>query len=239
MTTRTASLLACIALAGCGAEPLNIDQPLANDPDGSMAEQTGSQQLRALPTSVSIEAPFASQAPLGNWDPPYDEACEEASLIIVHHYLENTPMDAEVMDSDILGLVAYEESVGLPIDIDMHQLAQVARDVYGYEAEVIEGDDVTQYRIESELARGYPVIVPLAGQDIGNPYYTGDGPPYHVLVIVGYNEREFITHDVGTRHGEDYAYRKDVILDAIHDWTGSKEAIRSGPRRMLVVRKAP
>lgn len=179
--------------------------------------------------------PFASQAPLGDWNPPYDEACEEASLIIVHHYLEGTALDASIMNADILRMVAHEESKGLPVDIDMMQLAQVARDLYGYNAEVFEGDGVNRERIEQEIARGNPVIVPLAGQDIGNPYYSGDGPPYHVLVIVGFDDQRFITHDVGTKRGENYAYRKEVLLSAIHDWNGSTDTIRSGPRRMLVV----
>lgn len=190
----------------------------------------------SLPGSVRLTMPFASQAPTGNWDPPYDEACEEASLIIVHHYLESTPLDASIMDRDIHAMVAHEASVGLPIDIDMFQLADVAEDLYGYETTVLEGADVSIERIEQELARGTPVIVPLAGQDIGNPYYSGDGPPYHVLVIVGYDARNFITHDVGTKRGEHYVYRKEVIMDAIHDWNGSVDTIRSGPRRLLIVR---
>lgn len=181
--------------------------------------------------------PFAPQAPTGNWDPPYDEACEEASLIIVHHYLEGTPLNNTIMDESIQSMVAHETSKGLPIDIDMFQLADVAREMFGYDANVLEGNDVSIDRIEQEIAKGNPVIVPLAGQNIGNPYYSGDGPPYHVLVIVGYNSTQFITHDVGTKRGENYVYKKSVIMDAIHDWNGSVETIRSGPRRLLIVTK--
>ncbi len=194
------------------------------------------------PGSVRLTMPFASQAPTGNWDPPYDEACEEASLIIVNHYLEGTALDATIMNKDILAMVDHEESKGLPIDIDMFQLATVARDMFGYDAEVVEGSGVTIARIEQELARGNPVILPLAGQDIGNPYYSGDGPPYHVLVVVGYGssgspQATFTTHDVGTKRGEYYTYDQDVLMSAIHDWNGSVDTIRSGPRRMLIVTK--
>jgi len=181
--------------------------------------------------------PFASQAPTGSWDPPYDEACEEASLIIVHHYLEGTDLNASIMDGGIKAMVAHETSKGMPIDIDMMQLAEVARGMFSYDAEVLEGSDVSIARIEQELAKGNPVIVPLAGQDIGNPYYSGDGPPYHVMVILGYDSKNFITHDVGTKRGKNYVYKKEVIMSAIHDWNGSVETIRSGPRRLLIVRK--
>lgn len=265
-TMRILLALCCITLIACTQEVV-ITQPIEqesqpgteNSDPGSLRpieKDSGSQGMGALeemkqfsssipsisstssiPSSVRIAMDFAPQAPTGNWDPPYDEACEEASLIIVHHYLEQTPLNAEVMDQDIQSMVADEESMGLPIDINMQQLAGVAEHMFGYRADVIEGNDVTISRIEQEIAMGNPVIVPLAGQDIGNPYYSGDGPPYHALVIIGYNDTEFITHDVGTKRGENYAYDKDIIMSALHDWNGSNETIRSGPKRMLVVKK--
>lgn len=255
----TIGLSALLLLTACESETV-INAPIIDDassssveaePDtapGTVVDPKGENPISvssisslpstsSIPSSVRIDMPFAPQAPTGSWDPPYDEACEEASLIIVHHYLEETALDNAIMDKDIKSMVAHETSKGLPIDIDMFQLAQVARDLYGYDAEVLEGNDVSIARIEQELAKGNPVIVPLAGQDIGNPYYSGDGPPYHVLVIVGYNSSSFITHDVGTKRGENYSYRKDVIMSAIHDWNGSVDTIRSGPRRLLVVTK--
>ena len=247
--TRNAAVFCLtLALAGCSRAPdIVFDAPVAVktntsdapppsiDPPPAPADVPSAPPT--TPVSVRITMPFASQAPTGNWDPPYDEACEEASLILVHHYLEGTPLDTNIMDKDINAMVSYEKSIGLPIDIDMVQLAQVARDLYGYRADVVEGTDVTVERIEHELARGIPVILPLAGQDIGNPYYSGDGPPYHVLVVVGYDDHRFITHDVGTKRGAYYTYDKDILMAAIHDWNGSVETIRSGPRRMLVVTK--
>ena len=193
--------------------------------------------ISSLPPRLRLDIPFASQAPHGNWDMPYQEACEESSLALVKAYLEQEPMNADIMDRHILDLVAYEESQGMPADIDMLQLAQVAEAMYGYTTTVVEGNDVTIERIKAELAQGNPVIVPLAGQQLGNPYYSGLGPPYHVFVILGYNERNFITHDVGTRRGENYEYAYGTVMNAIHDWTGSKDTIEQGPKRMLVVRK--
>lgn len=215
-----------------------IDRPIeAASNSSAAASPTPPSPPAERPGSVRLDMDFASQAPLGDWNPPYDEACEEASLIIVRHYLEGTPLDAGIMNREILEMVDHEESVGLPIDIDMHELAGVAQAMFGYDAEVVEGAGVTAERIEQELAKGNPVILPLAGQDIGNPYYSGDGPPYHVLVVVGYDGSRFVTHDVGTKRGEYYAYDKDVLLSAIHDWNGSVDTIRSGPRRMLIVTK--
>lgn len=235
----------CLLLAACSQPEVVINKPASSSSAASLSESSVVSESSiasiaassSIPSAVRIAMPFASQAPTGNWDPPYDEACEEASLIIVHHYLEGTALDNGIMDNEIHGMVAHETSKGLPIDIDMIQLAQVARDMYGYDAEVLEGSDVSIERIQQEIANGNPVIVPLAGQDIGNPYYSGDGPPYHVMVILGYDAKNFVTHDVGTKRGENYTYPKQVIMDAIHDWNGSVDTIRSGPRRLLVVTK--
>lgn len=186
--------------------------------------------------SIRIDLPFASQAPTGDWSDPYQEACEEASLIIVHKYLSKAPLNAEIMQQSILDLTSWEQTNGYPQDVTITELSTIAREHFGYDSTIFEGTNVSVERIEQELAHGNPIIVPLAGQDIGNPYFSGEGPPYHMLVIVGYDDKNFLTHDVGTRRGEYYKYEKSIIMNAIHDWTGNKETIRNGEKRMLVVR---
>ena len=42
--------------------------------------------MEALPASLLLEVPFTSQAPFGNWDEPYQEACEEAVMLMLMHY---------------------------------------------------------------------------------------------------------------------------------------------------------
>lgn len=238
---RTIALIT-LMLAGCASQTVILTEPQNNIASSAASVPTAtlpSSAVASVPEktpSVRIAMPFASQAPFGNWGEPYQEACEEASLLLVHHYLAHEPLSKEIMDRAILDLVAWETANGYPQDVRIDQLAAIARDRYGYVTEIMRGDtDVTAERIERELANGNPVIVPLQGQDIGNPYYSGDGPPYHMLVIVGYDGNNFITHDVGTRHGEYYAYRKQIILNAIHDWTGSKETMREGPKAMMIV----
>lgn len=203
-------------------------------PSSESSESVESSESSSLPPSVLLRVPFGAQAPHGNWDPPYDEACEEASLILAQAFFaDESNLSAQEMDRRILELVDWETRAGLPIDITMAQLKDVAAQRYGLKTTLV--DDPSVDDIKQALAAGHPVIVPLAGQDIGNPYYSGDGPPYHVLVIIGYDERNFITQDVGTKRGEQYAYRYDVIMSALHDWTGSTATIRTGAKRALII----
>jgi hypothetical protein len=183
---------------------------------------------------LRLHVPFGVQAPLANWDPPYDEACEEASLILAQAFFSGeTSLTSAEMNTRILDLVDWETKAGLPIDITVAQLQNVADKKYGLKTAIV--DNPTVEDITQALAAGHPVIVPLAGQDIGNPYYSGDGPPYHMLVIIGYDGSHFITQDVGTKRGEGYAYSYDTILNALHDWNGTNAAIRGGAKRMLVI----
>lgn len=211
----------------------SISSKSSQSPSTIVPESTATE----LPKNVELDVPFASQAPKGDWGDPYQEACEEASLILVKHFLEGTGMNADLMDAEILELVAWETQNGYGQDVTVSELATIAQQFYGLSTEVIEGADVTIDRIKRELAAGNPVILPVAGREIGNPYFSGEGPWYHMLVVTGYDSKNFITNDVGTRHGEDYEYRYNVLFSAIHDWTGVKEETRNGPKRMLIVKK--
>jgi uncharacterized protein YvpB len=185
--------------------------------------------------NVQLKLPFASQAPLGNWDPPYDEACEEASLILVNAYLNGQGMSANDMNAQILATVKWEEDNGYPIDVTMPQLLEIAKGKYGLNGRVIE--NVTIDDIKNELRAGNPVIAPFAGRDLGNPYFSGLGPWYHVLVITGFDGTYFYTKDVGTKRGDNYKYTHATLFNALHDWTGVKEETNTGPKRVLIVTK--
>jgi len=185
------------------------------------------------PKSLLIAVPFSPQAPSANWDALHEESCEEMSLIMVAHFWEKTPLSRERAEEEIQALVQWEEEHGYPQDVTIEQLAAIAKQYYGLHGNV--RADVTIDTIMEVLREGKPVIVPAAGRDLGNPYFSGEGPWYHMLVITGYDGNRFITNDPGTKRGENYIYRQDVLINAIHDWTGVKEEIRTGRKAMLIL----
>ena len=67
---------------------------------------------------------------------------------------------------------------------------------------------------------------------MGNPFFTGEGPLYHMLVLRGYTTTTFIANDPGTRHGENYQYTFDVLMNAIGDWDGDSP---DGGARVMVL----
>jgi hypothetical protein len=195
----------------------------------------------ALPDRVHLDVPFTPQSPYADWNPPFDEACEEVSLIMAEFALRGEDLPQARAAQEIRDLAAWVDDAGYAVDVTVAELAAIARERFGRKAIVYEGEDVNIENMQRLLAAGYPVIVPAAGQHIGNPYFSGDGPPYHMLALIGYEDGgmlsglEFITNEPGTRRGENYRYSADVIDKVIHDWNGSKETILSGKRAILVI----
>jgi hypothetical protein len=190
-----------------------------------------------LPAEANLDVPFTSQAPHANWDYPYQEACEEASAIMVDAFYRGKTgrIAPDVADAAIKSLVAYEKAtLGFYEDTTAAQTAQFIKGYFGYETVIVKPltsvDD-----IKKAIALGYPVIVPAAGKLLGNPNFRNGGPPYHMLVVRGYTPTLFITNDPGTRNGMQYTYTYDTLMKAAHDWNGTPSNITGGKPVMLVV----
>lgn len=227
---------------------MNVNSATNQVPPANVNTNTNTNKTPPEPTlPKKFDAPvsFASQAPLGDWNLPYQEACEEASMIMAARYFKNEELDANIMDQEILKVVKWEEDNGYPIDLTAGQTAEVLEKYFGLKASL--NRTVSETEIKKNLVAGNLIIVPLAGRDIGNPFYHQPGPLYHMLLIRGFDEDEFITNDPGTRRGEAYRYLYGDLLWAVHDWVGGDREfqdprpepdMRTGARVMVVVEKS-
>lgn len=175
---------------------------------------------------------FVPQAPDANWELPYKEACEEASLIMAIYGINGENLDKTQMDQEILDLVMWQNQVfGYYEDTNAAEIVRMSQEYYGKKAFVVDNPSINQ--IKSELDSGNLIVAVLTGREIGNPYFVQPGPLYHALLIHGYDQDEFITHDPGTRRGENYKYKQSVIMDALHDWNDGE--VYSGVARIIVI----
>ncbi len=186
------------------------------------------------PEAINLDIPFTSQAPHRIWDLPYEEFCEEASVLMAASYLKGEKIpDADYANEKLLAIKAFEEKrFGYYEDTTAEETAVILREFYGIEkVKVVASPSVADIR--EALAQGKAVIVPAAGRLLGNPYFQTPGPVYHMLVIKGYTkDGNFITNDPGTRRGENFIYTPDVLMNAIHDWDPAD--INSGRKVMIV-----
>jgi len=186
------------------------------------------------PTAINLAVPFTSQAPTSNWNLPFQEACEEASIIMVNAYYKGRTLLPAETEDEINSLVDWQnKEFGSYLDTTAEQTATMLRSYFGYE-HVEVSYEVTAETITAELKAGRPVIIPAAGRQLGNPYFTSPGPLYHMIVIKGVAENgDFITNDPGTRRGHNYTYKPEKLLSAVHDWNDGE--VETGRRAMIVV----
>jgi hypothetical protein len=188
---------------------------------------------------VVLPVPFLCQAPFGNWAEPWQDACEEAALIMAVHWAKGTPLTKSSGNREILDLVDYQiKHWGGHRDLTAAKAAELLRDYYHFNNYRL----VYEFSIadvKKELAAGNLVIAPMAGRLLGNKFYTPPGPAYHYLVFIGYDDPrgEFITNDQGTRRGKGYRYKYAIAYNAIHDWTGDKGTIGVGRKALIVIRR--
>jgi hypothetical protein len=189
-----------------------------------------------LPESYNLGIPFVSQAPFAVWDEIHKETCEEASVLMAARFiLGKTPGTAAEIDKEFFAIIEWEKkNFGFFKDTDAAKTAEILRKYYGLKnTEVKYG--ITLDDIRREIAAGNPVIIPLAGRMLGNPYYTPPGPFYHMLVVRGYTKDKIITNDPGTKHGENFIYENGVFFNAMHDWNGGE--VLNGRKAVVVVKR--
>jgi len=189
---------------------------------------------REFPHEVNLAVPFTVQAPHQNWDLPYKEFCEEASMVMAASFVLGKDIPgADYADVEMWKVKAFEEKrLGYYEDTTAEEVALILRE-YWRIPNVAVVYEPTVADIKKSLAEGRAVIMPAAGRMLGNPYFRQPGPLYHMLVIKGYTrDGRFITNDPGTRRGADFLYSPEVLLNAMHDWNGGNV---TGGRKVMVV----
>lgn len=169
---------------------------------------------------VNLPVPFTVQAPHGNWDLPYQEACEEAAALMAIRYAFGNPiLSPDDADAAILDLVRTNaEILRLPFDQTAEEVMRLIHEIDD-RIGVRLLHDPTIEALQRELSSGNVVLVPAAGRKLGNPFFRRPGPLYHMLVLRGYTEDGyFITNDPGTKRGEEYLYPFARIMEANGDW---------------------
>lgn len=194
-------------------------------------------------SSILLNVPFTSQAPFGNWDDMRQETgCEEASVLMAVRWVKGLELTLEEAEKEIIASSDYQlAKYGYFEDTSVQDTAtRILSGYFGYENYEVR-TEITSKDIITEIEKGNIVIVALAGQKLGNPFYTPPGPISHMMVVIGYDTdtKEFITNDPGTRHGEKFRYSENIFEAALRDYpSGDHEPITENRTAMIVIRKS-
>lgn len=211
-------------------EPVKFEEALSET-----AKSPADVQPPEMPLEINLDVPFAPQAPFANWNLPYQEACEEASAILVHKFYAGEKLTPAIMDQEILKLVEWQKKrFGYYEHTTAEEVGIIMSEYFGHKNVEVRYD-INIEDIKKEISKGYPVIIPAAGRLLYNPYFRQPGPIYHMLVVKGFlKDGRLITNDVGTKRGHNFIYDPDVFLNAIHDWNAGD--MEKGRKAMIVVK---
>ena len=181
---------------------------------------TTSTSTSNAPAELNLKMTFYSQAPFGDWSFPWQEACEEASALLVANTYFHHNWSRENFRDEILKLVEWEtKTFGDYKDTNAAQIARFLKEYLGLDSKVY--TDPSFEDVRTILERGHFILMPFDGKLIGNPNYKNGGPVYHVMVLKGFKvgaSQKIITEDVGTRNGEDYVYPWSTLQNAMHEF---------------------
>lgn len=187
-----------------------------------------------IPESINLDVPFTSQAPEKDWSQPWQDACEEAAIIMLHAYEHDKSISIDSAKHDILTMVKWEEDLGWGRSIEMEKIQKIFTDyLTGYTGKLHVVENPTINQIKEYIAGGKPVFVVADGRILPNPHFQNGGPPYHALIVRGYTKDSFITNDPGTQFGKNYKYKYNDLMISIHDW--NEGDVPNGRRLVLVV----
>ncbi len=185
----------------------------------AVAVSTNSTNVPLISQEKIISVPFADQAPFKDWGDPYQEACEETSIIMAKAFKDGNnaeDLDKSYINEQILALVDYQnKNWSGHHDLDTQLTLKLMQDFYGLDGKIEtinSADDIKEI-----LAQGKIIIAPTYGKKLDNPNFTAPGPVYHMLVIKGYTNTNFITNDPGVWQGKSFNYPFDTLFMAIAD----------------------
>lgn len=207
------------------------------------------EQLQQIPDGGEVAAsskqtiPFTAQAPFAEWDDlRQQEGCEEASALMAMHWVYGTEISLEYARQEIVTMSDKQKlRYGTFVDTSAKDtIDRIFKDYFNYHDLELQYD-ISPSDIRNALAKGHLVIVPVNGKTLRNPYFRAGGPQRHMIVIVGFDwaTGEFITHEPGTKRGENYRYSYEIMRQSLRDYpSGNYVPIpENSPTAMIVVKK--
>ncbi len=180
---------------------------------------------KQVDTKKVLDVPFTPQAPDGNWSEPWQNACEETSILMVDNFYQNENLDIEEEKARILEILkTKKDTIKISKDESLETISDLINSLeLNWTTSIKKNPSVDE--LIQELADKRPVIIPVSAQKLPNPYY--DDVEYHVIVLVGYDtvKKTFKVNDPGTQYGEDLAYDYNTLMNAINDLTGEKQVL--------------
>ncbi|OGH58580.1 MAG: hypothetical protein A2725_02660 [Candidatus Magasanikbacteria bacterium RIFCSPHIGHO2_01_FULL_33_34] len=185
-----------------------------------------------IPKEINLLVPFTSQAPLKDWNQPWQDACEEAVVLMFDAYYKEYNLSPLFARDEIIKMVDWEQKKDWGVSIEIEKIKELV-EYYSNSLDVKIIENPTIEQIKRIIASGNIVLTVADGKVLPNPNFRNGGPEYHALIIRGYTDKTFITNDPGTQFGNNFEYNYDDLMNAIRDWNDGE--VKNGRKVILVV----
>lgn len=183
-------------------------------------------QTLILPKEKGIDVKFYSQFPLNistwiKYDEPYQNFCEEASLLNWYYHLLWIEPDLKEYNQDLLKLKEIEDLLfewwykhtSLEDTLKLLIAFQDEQKVFW---EIIEKPSIQI--IKEHINKWNLIIAPLYGKWLSNNLFIDWWPIYHNLLIKWYTEGNFITNEVWVSKWDWFMYNQTELMENIHNY---------------------
>ena len=183
-------------------------------------------QALILDKEKEIDVKFYSQFPLNiatwrKYDEPYQNFCEEASLLNWYYYLTWKEPDLKEYDKDLLKLKELEDLLfewwykHTSIEDTLKLLIAFQDDTKVF-WEIIENPTIDI--IKENIFKWNLIIAPLYWKWLSNDLFLWWWPIYHNLLIKWYTEENFIVNEVWISKWDWFLYNQNEIMENIADY---------------------
>lgn len=179
-----------------------------------------------LPKEKKLEIAFYSQFPLDistwiKYDEPYQNFCEEASLLNWYYYLIWEKPDLKKYKTDLLKLRKIEDLIfkwwykdtSIQQTLELLVAFQDEQKVFW---KIIKNPTINL--IKKSINKWYPVLIPAYWKGLSNYLFSWGWPIYHNLLIKWYTEKNFITNEVWVSKWDWFMYKQEELMEAIHNY---------------------
>lgn len=182
---------------------------------------------------VNLDVPYTSQAPERNWEDPWQNACEEAAILMIDAYVRGYGLSPLSAKDEIIRMVKWQEEHKWFTSINAADVQKFFVEYLNYKRPVKIIENPTIEQIKQFLNEGKPILALGHGKTLGNKYYSNGGPDYHAFVIRGYTKDTFITNDPGVNRGANFLFPIENVMKSLRDWNGGD--VKNGTPVIIVV----
>ena len=182
---------------------------------------------------VNLDVPYTSQAPEKNWEEPWQNACEEAAVLMLDAYIKGYGLSPLSAKDELQRMVNWEKEQNWFTSIESIKVAKLFTEYLGYKRGVKIIENPTIEQIKKFLDAGKPVLALADGKILKNKYYSNGGPDYHAFIIRGYTADSFITNDPGVNRGANFIFPINNVMESLRDWNEGN--VKKGTPVIIVV----